>query len=146
MGCGGVGPLCTAEGLRALVTDGWPPCWVSVATRSVARRLCSRRWRREDQTTLWKVKRRLACQAGAGGGDGPGLVGGLGRELPRFLAASPDPCWGFSGSGNQFQPHQDFYQAQRCTAVCCREIGYFMQNTQNSFFLICRVPTHKMMF
>lgn len=122
---GGVGPLCTAEGLRAPVTDGWPPRWVSVATRSVARRLCSHRWRREDQTTLWKVKRRLACQAGAGGGDGPGPGGGAGKGTAQVLAASPDPCWAFSGSGKQFESHQDFYQAQGCTAGCCRENWLF---------------------
>lgn len=58
--------------------------------------------------------------------------GGVGRG--GGLAASPDPCWSFSGSGNQFESHQDFCQAQRCAAVCCRDIGYFMQNTQNSFF------------
>lgn len=34
----GVGPF-AAQGLRALVTDGWPPHWVSVATRSVVRRI-----------------------------------------------------------------------------------------------------------
>lgn len=28
---------CGAQGLRALVTDGWPPHWEAVATRSVVR-------------------------------------------------------------------------------------------------------------
>lgn len=37
-GVGGVGPF-AAQGLRALVTDGWPPHWVAVATRSVVRRI-----------------------------------------------------------------------------------------------------------
>lgn len=32
----GVGPF-AAQGLRAPVTDGWPLCWVAVATRSVVR-------------------------------------------------------------------------------------------------------------
>lgn len=36
----GVGPF-AAQGFRAPVTDGWPPRWVAVATRSVVRRICS---------------------------------------------------------------------------------------------------------
>lgn len=34
VGVGGVGPF-AAQGLWAPVTDGWPPHWVAVATRSV---------------------------------------------------------------------------------------------------------------
>lgn len=35
----GVGPF-AAQGLQAPVTDGWPPRWVAVATRSVVRLIC----------------------------------------------------------------------------------------------------------
>lgn len=45
----GVGPF-AAQGLRAPVTDGWPPRWVAVATRSVVRLI-----RRVDSVA--KIKR-----------------------------------------------------------------------------------------
>lgn len=58
-GWGGVGPSFAAQGLWALATDGWPALWVAVAMRSVVRLIRGADSNRRDQTTLWKVKRRV---------------------------------------------------------------------------------------
>lgn len=54
-GWGGVGPSFATQGLWALATDGWPALWVAVAMRLIRGADNNRR----DQTTLWKVKRRV---------------------------------------------------------------------------------------